>query len=111
VGASAAIFTVTATVMLIKPLKFSWLFLLPVGLVAILYLLFNVLAVYRGSSGNVAYISHIIGFLVGIPFGVAWSPNWMRNLMITLGLLAIFLVFIVFGVPIVINVVKKMLTS
>jgi len=111
VGASAAIFTVTATVMLIKPLKFSWLFLLPVGLVAILYFLFNVLAVYRGSSGNVAYISHIIGFLVGIPFGVAWSPNWMRNLMITLGLLAIFLVFIVFGVPIVINAVKKMLTS
>ena len=111
VGASAAIFTVTATVMLIKPLKFSWLFLLPVGLVAILYFLFNILAVYRGSSGNVAYVSHIIGFLVGIPFGVAWSPNWMRNIMITLGLLAIFLVFIAFGVPIVIDAVKKILTS
>lgn len=109
VGASAAIFTVTATVMLIKPLKFSWIFLLPVGLVAILYFLFNVLAVYRGSSGNVAYISHIIGFLLGIPFGVAWSPNWVRNLMITLGLLVIFIVIITFVAPIALGIIKRIL--
>ncbi|MGA2462461.1 MAG: rhomboid family intramembrane serine protease [Candidatus Bathyarchaeia archaeon] len=39
VGASAAIFTLTAVVMLLKPLRFSWLLLMPVGLVAVLYFL------------------------------------------------------------------------
>jgi len=39
VGASAAIFTLTAVVMLMKPLRWSWLLLMPVGLVAVLYFL------------------------------------------------------------------------
>ena len=41
VGASAAIFTLTAVVMLLKPLRFSLLLLMPVGLVAVLYFLYN----------------------------------------------------------------------
>jgi len=39
VGASAAIFSVAACVMLLRPLKFSWLFLAPQGLVAMVYFL------------------------------------------------------------------------
>jgi membrane associated rhomboid family serine protease len=46
VGASAEIFSVAACVMLVRPLKFSWLFLAPQGLVAIIYFLYNVLVVY-----------------------------------------------------------------
>jgi membrane associated rhomboid family serine protease len=85
IGASAAIFTLMAVVMLTKPLKFSWLFLMPLGLVAILYLLFNIAAAYYLKDGTVGYLAHVIGFLVGFPFGMAWSRGkWIRNLLITI---------------------------
>lgn len=90
IGASAAIFTVTAVVMLTKPLKFSMLFMLPVGLVAIIYFIYNLVAVYYEVGGNVAYASHLIGFIVGIPFGIALSPKWARNLLITIALLVLY---------------------
>src|SRR5918992_1095660 len=92
VGASAAIFTVAACVMLVRPLKFSWLFLAPQGLVAILYFLYNAIVVYDarlvpGYDPQVAYIAHVIGFLTGIPFGIAWSDDWKKNFVITLAML------------------------
>jgi len=91
IGASAAIFTVTAAVMLTKPLKFSMLFMLPVGLVAIIYFIYNLVAVYYEVGGNVAYASHLIGFILGIPFGMALSPKWARNLLITIALLILYI--------------------
>ncbi len=85
IGASAAIFTLMAIVMLTKPLKFSWLFFMPLGLVALLYLLFNIAATYYRVGGNVGYLAHIIGFLIGFPFGISWSRGrWVRNLLITI---------------------------
>jgi membrane associated rhomboid family serine protease len=84
IGASAAIFTLSAIVMLVKPLKFSILFFLPQGLVAVLYFVYNLVAVYYAAGGNVAYIAHVIGFAIGIPFGLAWSKNWLKNLLITI---------------------------
>ena len=90
VGASAAIFTLAAVVMLLKPLRFSWLLLMPVGMVAIVYFLYNAVAVYLHLQSNVAYVSHVIGFLLGVPFGIAWSPNWKKNLLISLILLMIY---------------------
>jgi membrane associated rhomboid family serine protease len=95
VGASAAIFTVAACVMLVRPLKFSWLFLAPQGLVAILYFLYNAIVVYDarlvpGYDPQVAYIAHVIGFLTGIPFGIAWSGDWKKNFVITLAMLGIY---------------------
>lgn len=92
IGASAAIFTLTAMVMLVKPLKFSILFLMPQGLVAIIYFVYNILAVYYGAEGNVAYISHVIGFIIGLPFGAAWSKNLLKNILITIGLFTIYLI-------------------
>src|SRR5918994_5685795 len=99
VGASAAIFGVAACVMLVRPLKFSWLFLAPQGLVAILYFLYNVVIVYEksripGYDPQVAYIAHIIGFITGIPFGIALSDQWKRNLLITLLLLGAYLAIV-----------------
>ncbi len=96
VGASAAIFTLTAVVMLTEPLRFSFLLLMPVGLVAVLYFLYNALAVYYNIESNVAYVSHIIGFAIGTPFGVAWSPLWKRNLLISIGLLVVYFSLIFF---------------
>ena len=92
VGASAAIFTLAAVDMLIKPLRWSWLLLMPVGMVAIVYFLYNAAAVYFNLQSDVAYTSHVIGFLLGVPFGIAWSPDWKKNLGISLILLAIYFV-------------------
>src|SRR5881409_4169932 len=96
-GASAAIFTLAACVMLMKPLKFSWLFLAPQGLIAIIYFVYNTVLVYDptlipglGYDPSVAYIAHIIGFTFGVPFGISWSPQWKKNILITLGLLGIY---------------------
>jgi membrane associated rhomboid family serine protease len=100
-GASAAIFTVAACVMLVAPLRFSFLFLAPQGLVAIIYFFYNVAVVYApsripGYDHNVAYAAHIIGFLVGIPFGILLSREWKKNLLITLALFVLYL-FIISG--------------
>jgi membrane associated rhomboid family serine protease len=92
VGASAAIFTLAAVVMLLKPLRFSWLLLMPVGMVAIVYFLYNALAVYFNLQSDVAYVSHVIGFSLGLPFGIAWSPDWKKNLAISVALLVIYFV-------------------
>jgi rhomboid protease GluP len=105
IGASAAIFTLSAIVMLIKPLKFSILFFMPQGLVAILYFVYNAIAVYSNAGGNVAYIAHLIGFAVGIPFGLAWSKNWLKNLLISIALLIVFLIVVAFVIPIILNAI------
>ena len=94
IGASAAIFTLTAIIMLLKPLKFSFYFLMPLGLVAIIYFTYNLLAVSMGSQGNVSYIGHIIGFVIGVPFGIASSKDWGKNLLITAGLFMIYLLIV-----------------
>jgi rhomboid protease GluP len=100
VGASAAIFAVSACVMLVRPLRFSWLFLLPQGLVAIIYFAYNVVVVVSdpslipGYDPRVGYVAHIIGSLTGIPSGVALSDEWKRNLVITLLLFAVYLAFL-----------------
>ncbi len=91
IGGSAAIFTLTSMVMLTKPLKFSWLFLMPLGLVALLYFLYNLLAVYYGVQGSVGYITHVIGFLIGLLFGIRWSRGrWIKNFLITVLLLVLY---------------------
>lgn len=103
IGASAAIFTLTSIVMLVKPLKFSFFFLMPQGLVAIIYFLYNMTAVYFGSQGGVAYISHVIGFIIGIPLGIAWSEKWVVNLVITIGLFLFYLCLKSILVPSILN--------
>lgn len=94
IGASAAIFTLTAIIMLLKPLKFSFYFLMPLGLVAIIYFTYNLLAVSMGAQGNVSYIGHIIGFVIGVPFGIASNKDWGKNLLITVGLFMIYLLIV-----------------
>lgn len=96
VGASAAIFTLTAVVMLLKPLRFSWLLLMPVGLVAVLFFLFNAVAVYYHLQDDVAYVSHIIGFTIGMVLGIRWSEQWRRNLLISLGLVVAYFALLYF---------------
>ena len=101
VGSSAAIFALIAVVMLVKPLRFSLIFLMPLGLVAILYFIYNVLAVHYMIQGSVAYISHVVGFAVGVPFGIAWSKQWKLNLLITFGLLILYFLVQNYLIPII----------
>ncbi len=94
-GASAAIFTLAACVMLVRPLKFSWLFFAPQGLVALLYFVYNIVVVahpsrIHGYDPHVAYVAHIIGFLIGLPFGIALSSQWKKNLLLTLLIFAVY---------------------
>jgi len=103
IGASAAIFTLTAIVMLLKPLKFSFYFLMPLGLVAIVYFTFNLIAINTGSQGNISYVGHIIGFLVGIPFGIASNKLWPKNLLLTAILFTIYLLITWFLLPTITN--------
>jgi membrane associated rhomboid family serine protease len=98
-GASAAIFALAGCVMLVRPLKFSWLFLAPQGLIAIIYFIYNLVVVYEksripGYDPQVAYIAHVIGFLTGLPFGIALSDHWKTNLLITLLLLGVYLAIV-----------------
>lgn len=98
-GASAAIFTLAATVMLVNPLRFSWLFFAPQGLIAIIYFAYNVVVVtaksrVAGYDPQIAYVAHIIGFLIGIPFGIHLSTHWKKNLVITLLLFGLYLAVI-----------------
>ena len=106
IGASAAIFTLASIVMLVKPLKFSLFFLMPVGLVAIVYLVYNVAAVYSNVQDNVAYISHVIGFVVGVPFGLSWSTDWKKNLLIAIGLLILYCILQIYLVPIILRSIE-----
>lgn len=96
VGASAAIFTLAAAGMLVKPLKLSLLFFfMPLGLVAILFFIFNLLAVHFSAGGNVGYAAHVAGFIIGIPFGIALSKGeWVKNLGITILLLIAFIAIV-----------------
>ena len=104
IGASAAIFTLAAIVMLIKPLKLS-IVILPQGLIAILYFAYNALAVYSGIEGNVAYVAHIIGFAIGVPLGLAWSKNWLKNLLISIALLTAYIIVVSIVIPIILNAI------
>ena len=99
VGASAAIFTLIAIVMLLKPLQFSFYFLMPLGLVAIIYFSYNLLAVQMGIEGSVSYIGHIIGFSIGVPFGIASNKDWHKNLLLTALLFMIYLLVIWIVLP------------
>ncbi len=105
IGASAAIFTLAAVVMLIKPLKLSIFFFLPQGLVAILYFAYNALAVYSGTEGNIAYVAHIIGFAIGVPFGLAWSKNWFKNLLISIAMLIVYIIIVSVLIPLILSAI------
>jgi hypothetical protein len=103
IGASAAIFSMAAVVMLLKPMRFSLVFMMPLGLVAILYLIYNVLAVHYDLQGNVAHLSHIVGFTIGIPFGIAWSKKWIKNFVITSVLLILYSLLQLYVIPKILN--------
>ncbi|VVB85255.1 Rhomboid family protein [uncultured archaeon] len=91
VGASAAIFSVMAVLLLTRSPKFSFSFISPTGPLIIVFFIFNIIAISNGEGGNVAYLSHAIGFIIGLFFGARWNKKWKKSLLFTLALLAIYM--------------------
>jgi len=76
IGASAAIFGLMGTAMLVKPFEFilyPYLIPVPLIIVALVYTLYNIaaflLVITTGTSSNISYISHIAGLAAGMFFG------------------------------------------
>lgn len=77
IGASAAIFGLLGAAMFLKPLEFvvyPYIVPVPLILVAILYVLYNVVAfaavVASGQESDIAYVAHIGGIAAGILAGL-----------------------------------------
>jgi Rhomboid family len=76
VGASIAVSALVGAAVVISPNKNSPLLLYaPLGLVAVIYLIFNAFMLSLDQSGGIAYQSHIIGFFVGVIFGLGWRKG------------------------------------
>ncbi len=90
-GASAAIFAIMAAVLLIRHPGLSIQFLSPIGPLAILFFIFNVIAIQNGAMGNIAYIAHVTGFIIGLFFGARWNKEWKESLLYTLVLLVVYI--------------------
>ena len=73
-GSSIAVSALLGAVIVLNPnAKPSPLFLyLPLGLLAVIYVIFNVFMLIYDQSGGVAWPSHIIGFAVGVVLGLKW---------------------------------------
>ena len=76
VGASIAVSALVGAVVVLSPNRNSPLVLFaPLGLVAMIYLIFNAFMLIFDQSGGIAYQSHIIGFFTGLIFGLAWRKR------------------------------------
>ena len=93
VGASGAICTLLATLMLFDPWKFSLLLNLlpmPLGVAGFTYLLVNVAGFYQDlkhpSVGGMhtAYVGHLSGFVAGMIIGMFLCPDWKKNLLVSI---------------------------
>lgn len=97
VGASGAISTVIATLMLFNPWRLSFFLTfipMPLGVAGFTYLLLNLASTLHKNQGavaqHVAYEVHIAGFLIGLVMGMLFSPNWRKNLIICIVLFIVF---------------------
>jgi membrane associated rhomboid family serine protease len=79
-GSSIAVSALLGAVIISNPdSKSSPLFFyLPLGLVALIYVIFNAFMLIYDQSGGVAWPSHIIGFFIGVLFGMMWRSARTR---------------------------------
>jgi len=74
-GASGGIMGVIGTIAIIKPLMAVWAFglILPMFIVAILWIVGSVIGIFGFGAGNIGYLAHLVGILFGIIYGL-----WIR---------------------------------
>lgn len=96
VGASAAIFAVMAAALIIRRPEFSLHFMSPIGPLALLYFIFNIISIQNGDKSNIAYVSHVMGFIVGLGFGARWNHEWKKSFAYTMMLLGVYIVLFLY---------------
>lgn len=90
IGASAGVFALIGFGMIVRPLDISIyppFFVLPLGLLGVLYAIYNVIGFLTG-VGNVSYIAHFGGLFTGLVFATR-HEKWKRGLKIILILIVI----------------------
>ncbi len=79
VGASGAVFGLLGTAMLLNPVKriHFYMFPLPLGIIAVAFLVFETLVVYFQPEefSNIANVAHIGGLLMGSVFAFLYEPK------------------------------------
>jgi membrane associated rhomboid family serine protease len=72
-GASGAIMGVIGVAAAIKPLMIVWAFgmILPMFIVAILWIIGSILGIFGFGSQNIGYLAHLSGVLIGILYGLS----------------------------------------
>jgi membrane associated rhomboid family serine protease len=95
VGASAAIFGLLGSAMLVKPLEFvmfPYLVPVPLLLIALIYIFFNItefiVVLFKGGATDIAYVAHIGGLICGMLFGFK-QEGQKKSLFVLLLILAI----------------------
>jgi len=95
IGASGAIFALAAAVTVIVPFKASGTLVMPLGLVALLYFFYNIIAVLYGQPGNIGYVNHLVGFFVGAIMGMYMGRRLTRNIMVAIVLFLVYAMSVV----------------
>ena len=107
IGASAAIFGLIGTGMLVKPFEFvfyPYLIPVPLILVALIYTLYNIaelfIVIVEGTYSNISYVSHLGGLAAGMAFGFRQEGS-RKGLLVLLFLLLLLILtpfmFIIFS--------------
>jgi membrane associated rhomboid family serine protease len=101
VGASGCVFGVMGAAMLLNPIKriHLYLFPLPLGVVAIAFVIFETLAVYYqpgtlAETSNVAHIAHIGGVMTGALFALFFNPKRSMKGILVLGVSVVLLLIL-----------------
>lgn len=99
IGASAAIFGLMGTAMLVKPLEmifYPFLVPIPLVMVAILYTLYNIgaflLILALGKETQISYVAHLGGLAAGVLFGLREEKS--RKSLIILAIFILLLIFV-----------------
>lgn len=69
VGASAGVFSVIAATMILKPVQMEYYFPIPLGVIALGYLVYAIIGLISNYPPHVAHIAHIGGAIFGLCYG------------------------------------------
>ncbi|OYT57858.1 MAG: hypothetical protein B6U68_01225 [Candidatus Aenigmarchaeota archaeon ex4484_14] len=90
IGASAGVFALIGTGMLVRPFDFSfypYFMPVPLGLLGLIYAVYNAIGFaaegFGAAASNISYIAHFGGLIVGLYFGFQ-REGWQRGMKIIL---------------------------
>lgn len=69
IGASAGIFALIGAGIFVRPFDFSVPNPVPLGLLGIAYVIYNIFGVFTDAESNISYIAHFGGLIVGLAYG------------------------------------------